>query len=68
LNSDHLCKSDPIIIQIYKELDDEFNTKYSKVKIKKIPKRYEEYYYISEYNDLESIKINYTEYKIRHSI
>ena len=64
LHSDDICRSDPIIIQIYKELGDECNTKYSKIKIKKIPKKYEEYYYISEYDGLECIKINYNEYKL----
>lgn len=64
LHSDDICRSDPIIIQIYKELGDECNTKYSKIKIKKIPKKYEKYYYISEYDGLEFIEINYTEYKL----
>jgi len=46
-------RSDPILVQIYKELGDEFDGgKYSKTGIEKIPKKYENYYYISEYDGL----------------
>jgi hypothetical protein len=33
-------RTDPILIEIYKELGDEFDDKYSKTRIKKIPKKY----------------------------
>lgn len=64
LESNHLCRSDPILIQIYKELGDELITNCSKIKIKKISKKYENYYYISEYNGIECLKIDYTQYKL----
>ena len=59
-------RSDPILVQIYKELGDEFDGKYSKTGIEKIPKKYEKYYIISEYDGLESIEIDYTKYELDH--
>jgi hypothetical protein len=58
-------RSDPILIQIYKELGDEFDEgKYSKTGIEKIPKKYENHYYISEYDGLETVEIDYTKYEL----
>jgi hypothetical protein len=63
--NDYLSKrSDPILIQIYHELGDEFDQKYSKTAIEKIPKKYEKYYFISEYDGLETVEIDYTKYKL----
>uniref|UniRef100_A0A6C0IEK8 Uncharacterized protein n=1 Tax=viral metagenome TaxID=1070528 RepID=A0A6C0IEK8_9ZZZZ len=59
-----LSRTDPILIQIYNELGDEMNTKCCKIRIKKIPKKYENYYYISEYDGKESIAIDFTNYKL----
>jgi hypothetical protein len=39
-------RNDPILIQIYNELGNEFDEKYSKTNIERIPKKYENYYYI----------------------
>jgi len=58
-------RSDPIFVQIYKELGDEFDGgKHSKTGIEKIPKKYEKYYYITEYDGLEKIEIDYTKYQL----
>jgi hypothetical protein len=57
-------RSDPILIQIYNELGDEFDKKHSKTSIEKIPKKYENYFYISEYDGLEQVEIDYTKYKL----
>ena len=58
-------RNDPILIQIYKELGDEFDAKkYSRTSITKIPKKYENYYYISEYDGLEKVEIDYTKYEL----
>ena len=60
-------RSDPILVQIYKELGDAFDGgKHSKTGIEKIPKKYEKYYIISEYDGLESIEIDYTKYELDH--
>ena len=58
-------RSDPILVQIYKELGDEFDgAKHSKTGIEKIPKKYEKYYHISEYDGLETVEIAYTLYEL----
>ena len=57
-------RNDTILIEIYKELGDEFDEKHSKTLIEKIPKQYENFYYISEYDGLETVKINYTKYEL----
>jgi len=57
-------RQDPILVQIYKELGDNFDCKYSKTKIKKILKKYENYYDIDEYDGKECVRINYTKYKL----
>lgn len=58
-------RSDPILVQIYKELGDDFDgEKYSKTAIEKIPKKYEKYYIISEYDGLETVEIDYTKYEL----
>jgi len=62
LDSDDLCRHDPILIQIYHELGKEFNDTYARIQIKKIPKIYENYYYIRDYDGLESVNIDYTNY------
>lgn len=66
-NNNYLSKrSDPVLIQIYNELGDEFDGKYSKTSIAKIPKKYENYYSISEYDGLETVEIDYIKYELDH--
>ena len=57
-------RDNPILVQIYKELGNDFDGKYSKTKIKKILKKYENYYDIDEYDGKEYVRINYTKYKL----
>ena len=57
-------RNDPILVQIYKELGDEFDGNCSSTKIEKIPKKYENYYFISEYDGLETVEIDYTKYQL----
>ena len=65
-NNSNYCRrrNDPILIQIYNELGNEFDGKHSKTLITKIPKKYENYYYISEYDGLETVEIDYTKYEL----
>ena len=67
-SNNYLCKrSDPILIQIYHELGDEFDgDKTSKTFIGKIPKKYENCYNISEYDGLETVEIDYIKYELDH--
>lgn len=69
LDCDFHERNDTILIQIYKELGNEFDDKkYSNTLIKKIPKKYKEYYYISEYDGLETVNIDYTKYELDNLI
>ena len=61
---DFCCRNDPILIQIYKELGDDFNDKSSITKIKKILKKYENYYYIEAEYGKEHIKIDFIKCKL----
>ena len=58
------CRNDATLIQIYKELGDDFDDKFSRSIIKKILKKYEYYYYIEEYDGKEYVRIDYTKYKL----
>jgi hypothetical protein len=67
MNNNNKCRrrSDPILIQIYNDLGDDFDDKKcSDTKIEKIPKKYENYYFISEYDGLETVEIDYTKYQL----
>lgn len=56
-------RHDPILVQIYHEIGEKMNDKYCKIKVKKIPKKYENYYSIDEYDGLETVRINILEYE-----
>lgn len=57
-------RHNPILVEIYNELGTEFNNDFTNVKIKKIPKIYENHYIIKDYNGLEKVVIKYDKYKI----
>jgi hypothetical protein len=59
-------RNDPILIQIYNELGKEFDGKNSKTMIQKIPIKYENYYYVDQYNGRESVQINYIKYEFNN--
>ena len=61
-------RCDPILIQIYYELGDDFDYKMkgsiSNSKIKKITKKYKDYYDIEEFHGFENVIIDYTKYAL----
>jgi len=57
-------RTDPILIQIYHELGNEFDTKNSKTEIDIFPKKYENYFSFKEYDGLESVHIDYAQYEL----
>jgi hypothetical protein len=57
-------RHDPLLVQIYNELGNEFNTSYSKVKIITIPNKYQNHYTITEYDGLEDVEIDFHKYKV----
>jgi hypothetical protein len=58
----YIERHDPILLEIYKELGKEFDGKYSQSEIEEIPKKYENYYTITEYDGLETVVIDYHKY------
>jgi hypothetical protein len=61
----YVKRHDPLLVEVFNELGDDFNAaSYSKVKIWKMPKKYEDYYVIEEYDGKEDIWINYDRYKV----
>ena len=53
----------PLMLQIFKELGDEFNDKYCSARIQKIPKKYKRFYNITEYDGKEEVEINNSKYE-----
>lgn len=53
-----------LLIQIYHQLKSKFSGKSSNIKVKRIPKIYENHFHIHEYNGFESIIINYSQYEV----
>lgn len=60
----YIKRHDPVLVEVFKELGNSFNESYSTIKIWKIPKKYENYYSISEYDGNEHIWIEYEKYKL----
>lgn len=58
-------RHDPILIEVFNELGNDFGKgSYTKIKIAKIPKKYENYYDFHEYDGLENVKIYKEKYKL----
>jgi len=57
-------RHDPLLVEVYNELGNEFNSSYSKVKIVKIPNKYQNHYIINEYDGLENVDIDFHKYKV----
>jgi hypothetical protein len=56
-------RHNPILVQIYHEIGKKMNDTYSKICVKTIPKKYENYYIITEYDGIESVVINHIQYE-----
>ena len=64
-------RSDPILLEVYYEMNgsqskrgEGFNDRHSEVRSERIPKKYENYYHINEYDGTETVEINYNGYEI----
>lgn len=57
-------RHDPVLVDIYNEFGNKLNEEYTDVKLKKIPKIYENHYTISDYDGLEEVIIQYDKYKL----
>lgn len=69
--SEEVCRHDPLLIQIYHELKENFDfaneendTKIQYTKVKQIPQKYNQYYSIRKYGDgSESVVIDSSQYR-----
>lgn len=59
-------RCNPILVGVFEELGEAFNGEYCRAAIEKIPKKYEEYFYLSEYDGKEEVEIDYAKYKADH--
>lgn len=57
-------RTDKILIDLCLKLGDKANNKYCTLKVEYIPKKYEKYIQIREYDGLESVCIDYKSYKM----
>jgi len=58
----YIERHDPILVQIFKEIGKEFDTNYSCTKLHSISKKYEKYYFINEYDGMESVLVDKNSY------
>lgn len=63
-NGFDIDRNDPIMIGLCKQLGPAVNGPHTKIKIQMIPKIYQHYYDIDEYDGKETIVIDYTTYKL----
>ena len=60
-----LERHDPLLIEIYQELGDEFDSsKVSNTKVAMFSNKYKDFYVIREYDGLETVSIDITRYKL----
>jgi len=57
-------RTDPHIIRIIKDLGETANGRYADLKVTNIPLKYNSYFYIDDYDGLESVLIDYKQYKL----
>ena len=58
------CRHNPVLVKIFKVLEKSFNSWHSNVCIRKINKKYINFYTISDYDGREQVVINYDAYKL----
>jgi hypothetical protein len=61
----YLARHDPLLIEIYQELGNDFDdSKISKTKVATFSDKYKDFYVIGEYDGLETVSIDMTQYKL----
>jgi hypothetical protein len=61
----NIKRHDQVLVDVYNQLGNDFNEgDYTNIKVKYIKKKYENCYYISEYDGLESVLIDINKYKL----
>ena len=57
-----ITRDDTILIEIFEQYPDDFGGHFSKISMEVLPKKFKNYYYISEYDGNETIHINIDKY------
>ena len=64
LNLQHDERTDPVAIQIVKEMGEKANGLFSRIEIAEFPRKYENYYTVSDYDGKETIYVAKREYQL----
>ena len=59
-------RCNPILVGVFEELGEAFNGEHCHAAIERIPKKYENYFYLGEYDGKEDVGIDYEKYKADH--
>ena len=59
-----ISRTDPVMVQIVRELGDKANSFYSRIVLEEIPARYANHYSITEYDGNETVQIEYDKYAV----
>ncbi len=57
-------RTDPVMIRIVKDLGERANGNFSNICLERIDVKYENHFYIEEYDGYECVKIDYKEFKL----
>ncbi len=63
-SSRQIKRHDPVMVAIVKEMGVKADGEFAKIRLETIPKRFEGFYKISEYDGSESVVIKYNVYKV----
>lgn len=59
-------RCDPTLVGVFEELGEAFNGEHCHAAIERIPKKYEKYFFLTEYDGKEEVEIDYAKYKADH--
>ena len=57
-------RHDPLMVQVCSKLGVEANGEYAEIAIAQVPRKFENHYYIAEYDGLESVEIDFQGYQL----
>jgi len=59
-----ISRHDPVMVEIVKELGEAASDRYAKIRFRRVPVQYKDFYQIREYDGLESVVILKNEFKL----
>ena len=64
LATSSICRHDPVMVQIVREMGHRANDRHARVELEDIPAEYADFYIIQEYDGRETLVIEYDRYKV----